>query len=227
MSRIETHDPISFKEGQRNDWQTGVPSWRKWYDVLEGEAGGWGGVPQARGPRGHRPRRHRARCRHRAVRREADGSQTEGDLFLDLYRRRRDRFAECGCPPLEETVSEARVLGPQPWWVRWWSRKAPRSPITSVAKMMGVSLRRGKEITMVQAHVTTKDLELLTGKLRPARCVRRSTGAIRSPKSPRLSPTTRPRQGQGCRAGSVREISRRPPFGSSQLLTLHTWTTSK
>lgn len=59
-----------------------------------------------------------------AVRREADGGQTEGDLFLALYRRRRDRYAECGCPPLEETVSEARVLGPQPWWVRWWSRKA-------------------------------------------------------------------------------------------------------
>lgn len=59
-----------------------------------------------------------------AVRREVDGGQTEGDLFLDLYRRRRDRYAEGGCPPLEEIVSEARVLEPQPWWVRWWSRKA-------------------------------------------------------------------------------------------------------
>ena len=33
---------------------------------------------------------------------------------------------------------------------------------TSVAKLMGVSLRGGKKITMVQAHVTAKDLELLS-----------------------------------------------------------------
>jgi len=40
MSHIETLDPVSFKEGQRTDWQTAAPGWRKWYDVLEGEAGG-------------------------------------------------------------------------------------------------------------------------------------------------------------------------------------------
>jgi ubiquinone/menaquinone biosynthesis C-methylase UbiE len=40
MSHIETLDPVSFKEGQRTDWQTAAPGWRKWYDVLEGEVGG-------------------------------------------------------------------------------------------------------------------------------------------------------------------------------------------
>jgi NADPH:quinone reductase-like Zn-dependent oxidoreductase len=44
---------------------------------------------------------------------------------------------------------------------------------TSVAKLVGVSLRGGKDIAMVQAHVTTKDLELLAtlieaGTVRPA-----------------------------------------------------------
>jgi NADPH:quinone reductase-like Zn-dependent oxidoreductase len=43
---------------------------------------------------------------------------------------------------------------------------------TSVAKLMGVSLRGGKDIAQVQAHVTTRDLELLSeliaaGKVRP------------------------------------------------------------
>jgi NADPH:quinone reductase-like Zn-dependent oxidoreductase len=44
---------------------------------------------------------------------------------------------------------------------------------TSVAKLIGVSLRGGKDIAMVQAHATTKDLELLStlieaGAVRPA-----------------------------------------------------------
>jgi NADPH:quinone reductase-like Zn-dependent oxidoreductase len=43
---------------------------------------------------------------------------------------------------------------------------------TSVPKLLGVSLRGGKDIAQVQAHVTTSDLELLSelieaGKLRP------------------------------------------------------------
>ena len=43
---------------------------------------------------------------------------------------------------------------------------------TSVAKLIGVSLRGGKDIAQVQAHVTAKDLELLSqlieaGKVRP------------------------------------------------------------
>ncbi len=50
--------------------------------------------------------------------------------------------------------------------------KAAVTGFTSVAKLMGVSLRGGKDIAMVQAHVTAKDLELLSelieaGKLRP------------------------------------------------------------
>jgi len=50
--------------------------------------------------------------------------------------------------------------------------KAAVSGFTTVAKLMGVSLRGGKDIGMVQVHVTTKDLELLSelieaGKVRP------------------------------------------------------------
>jgi NADPH:quinone reductase-like Zn-dependent oxidoreductase len=50
--------------------------------------------------------------------------------------------------------------------------KAAVSGFTSVAKLMGVSLRGGKDIARVEAHVTTKDLELLSqlieaGSVRP------------------------------------------------------------
>jgi NADPH:quinone reductase-like Zn-dependent oxidoreductase len=50
--------------------------------------------------------------------------------------------------------------------------KAAVTGFTSVAKLLGVSLRGGKDVTQVQAHVTTRDLELLSeliaaGKLRP------------------------------------------------------------
>jgi NADPH:quinone reductase-like Zn-dependent oxidoreductase len=50
--------------------------------------------------------------------------------------------------------------------------KAAVTGFTNMAKLMGVSLRGGKDIAMVQAHVTTKDLEFLSelidaGKVRP------------------------------------------------------------
>lgn len=50
--------------------------------------------------------------------------------------------------------------------------KAAVSGFTSVGKLMGVSLRGGKNIAMVQGHVSTKDLELLSelieaGNVRP------------------------------------------------------------
>jgi NADPH:quinone reductase-like Zn-dependent oxidoreductase len=50
--------------------------------------------------------------------------------------------------------------------------KASVTGFTSVARLLGVSLRGGKDIAQVQAHVTTKDLELLSeliaaGKVRP------------------------------------------------------------
>jgi NADPH:quinone reductase-like Zn-dependent oxidoreductase len=50
--------------------------------------------------------------------------------------------------------------------------KAAVTGFTSVPRLLGVSLRGGKDITQVQAHVTTRDLELLSeliqaGKLRP------------------------------------------------------------
>jgi NADPH:quinone reductase-like Zn-dependent oxidoreductase len=50
--------------------------------------------------------------------------------------------------------------------------KAAVTGFTSVAKLLGVSLRGGKDIAQVQAHVTAKDLELLSeliaaGKVRP------------------------------------------------------------
>jgi NADPH:quinone reductase-like Zn-dependent oxidoreductase len=50
--------------------------------------------------------------------------------------------------------------------------KAAVTGFTSVARLLSVSLRGGKNIAMVQAHVTTSDLELLSelieaGKVRP------------------------------------------------------------
>ena len=50
--------------------------------------------------------------------------------------------------------------------------KAAVTGFTSVRNLMGVSLRGGKDIAQVEAHVTTKDLELLSelieaGKVRP------------------------------------------------------------
>jgi NADPH:quinone reductase-like Zn-dependent oxidoreductase len=50
--------------------------------------------------------------------------------------------------------------------------KAAVTGFTSVAKLLGVSLRGGKNVAQVSAHVTTRDLELLSelieaGKLRP------------------------------------------------------------
>jgi NADPH:quinone reductase-like Zn-dependent oxidoreductase len=50
--------------------------------------------------------------------------------------------------------------------------KAAVTGFTSVAKLVGVSLRGGKDVAQVQAHVTAKDLELLSeliaaGKVRP------------------------------------------------------------
>jgi hypothetical protein len=50
--------------------------------------------------------------------------QTEGDLFLQLYRGRRERYAERGCPSLEETVAEAMVRPAKPR-ARWWNRWGP------------------------------------------------------------------------------------------------------
>ena len=50
--------------------------------------------------------------------------------------------------------------------------KAAVTGFTSIRNLLGVSLRGGKEIAQVEAHVTTKDLELLSelieaGKVRP------------------------------------------------------------
>jgi NADPH:quinone reductase-like Zn-dependent oxidoreductase len=50
--------------------------------------------------------------------------------------------------------------------------KAAVTGFTSVARLLGVSLRGGKDVVQVQAHVTSKDLELLSeliaaGKVRP------------------------------------------------------------
>src|SRR5687768_13234476 len=52
------------------------------------------------------------------------------------------------------------------------SGKAAVSGFTSIGKLMGVSLRGGKDLARVEAHVTTKDLELLSqlieaGNVRP------------------------------------------------------------
>jgi NADPH:quinone reductase-like Zn-dependent oxidoreductase len=50
--------------------------------------------------------------------------------------------------------------------------KAAVTGFTSMAKLLGVSLRGGKDVAQVQAHVTSRDLELLSelieaGKVRP------------------------------------------------------------
>ena len=50
--------------------------------------------------------------------------------------------------------------------------KAAVTGFTSVRRLLGVSLRGGKDVAQVQAHVTAKDLELLTelieaGKVHP------------------------------------------------------------
>jgi NADPH:quinone reductase-like Zn-dependent oxidoreductase len=50
--------------------------------------------------------------------------------------------------------------------------KAAVTGFTSVRRLLGVSLRGGKDVAMVQAHVTSRDLEQLTalieaGKVRP------------------------------------------------------------
>ena len=57
------------------------------------------------------------------IRREtaAPSGETEGDLFLQLYRGRRERYAESGCPSLEEIVADAMVSPSRPW-ARWWTR---------------------------------------------------------------------------------------------------------
>jgi NADPH:quinone reductase-like Zn-dependent oxidoreductase len=73
--------------------------------------------------------------------------------------------------------------------------KAAVVGFTSVAKLISVSLRGGKNIAQASAHITTTDLEFLSelieaGKVRP-----KSTGVIRSPKScSNRLPRTRPYQ---------------------------------
>jgi hypothetical protein len=40
MAPTETFDPVAFKEAQRTDWRAAATGWRRWYEVLEAEAGG-------------------------------------------------------------------------------------------------------------------------------------------------------------------------------------------
>ena len=92
---------------------------------------------------------------------------------------------------------------------------------TSVAKLVGVSLRGGKNVTQVQAHVTAKDLELLSELIEAGKVRRRSTALFvcRDPRSDRL-PGTRPRQGQGGRGSGLSHprSSARSGSGSRVLL---------
>ena len=83
--------------------------------------------------------------------------------------------------------------------------KAAVVGFTSVAKLMGVSLRGGKDIAMVSAHVAAKDLELLSELIRGrqgAPADRPALSVRRNPRSDRL-PGTRPRQGEGGRGCGV------------------------
>jgi SAM-dependent methyltransferase len=40
MKSAVIFDSLAFKDAQRSDWQLAAPGWRRWYDVLEAEAGG-------------------------------------------------------------------------------------------------------------------------------------------------------------------------------------------
>jgi NADPH:quinone reductase-like Zn-dependent oxidoreductase len=82
---------------------------------------------------------------------DAVGSGRRYDLILDTVGNR-------SLPDLKRGLAEGG--------------KAAVTGFTSVAKLLAVSLRGGKDIAMVQAHVTAKDLELLSklieaGKVRP------------------------------------------------------------
>ncbi|MDQ4091230.1 MAG: NAD(P)-dependent alcohol dehydrogenase [Actinomycetota bacterium] len=73
------------------------------------------------------------------------------DLILDTIGNR-------SAPELKRALAEAG--------------KASVTGFTSMGRMVGVSLRGGKDVTMVSAHVTTKDLDLLSelieaGRVRP------------------------------------------------------------
>jgi NADPH:quinone reductase-like Zn-dependent oxidoreductase len=47
--------------------------------------------------------------------------------------------------------------------------KAAVTGFTSIRRLLGVSLRGGKDVAQVQAHVTTRDLELLSGLIEAGR----------------------------------------------------------
>jgi Zinc-binding dehydrogenase len=107
--------------------------------------------------------------------------------------------------------------------------KAAVVGFTSVVKLIGVSLRGGKDIAIVSAHVATADLELLShlieaGKSGPPH--RPALSVRRNPRSNHL-PGTRPRQREGRRRRAVRMCRRsallpdpQPPQGT------YAWSTS-
>ena len=90
--------------------------------------------------------------------------------------------------------------------------KAAVVGFTSVAKLIGVSLRGGKDVAIVSAHVTSEDLEVLSrlilaGKVRPQ--IDRHYKFADIPEAIRVR-GTRPRQRQGRRGRGVRSPSVRP-----------------
>jgi hypothetical protein len=60
--------------------------------------------------------------------------------------------------------------------------KASVTGFTNMAKLMGVSLRGGKDITMVSAKVVARISSFYRSSLRPAKCAQRSNAAIHSPR---------------------------------------------
>jgi NADPH:quinone reductase-like Zn-dependent oxidoreductase len=92
--------------------------------------------------------------------------------------------------------------------------KAAVVGFTSVAKLIGVSLRGGRDVAMVSAHVATTDLEVLSnlieaGKVRPQ--IDRRYPFAEIPRSNHL-PGTRPRQREGGRGRTVRMCRRSASF---------------
>ena len=84
--------------------------------------------------------------------------------------------------------------------------KAAVVGFSSVAKLMSVSLRGGKDVAMVSAHVTTRDLELIADLIEAGKVHPTSTGAIDSPKSPQQSATWNKATPEGRSSWVRREI---------------------
>jgi NADPH:quinone reductase-like Zn-dependent oxidoreductase len=84
--------------------------------------------------------------------------------------------------------------------------KAAVVGFTSVAKLLSVSLRGGRNIAQVSAHVAAADLEFLANLIEAGKIAPTSTGAIGSPKSPQQSPTWNKATPEGRSSSARRDL---------------------